>query len=173
MRCATGCQIRSLCIEHAIQKNSFLWELFGKTTRSIEVVHSGQLQKVIFRVPEDCLKLLHNNALKNDIEQSMYDVPRDNPRQKAVSFVTTAKHLCFKLRRLRAIQENPRTSWVEQYQSLIEDGPFMLSVLICLLIFLFYGDDSAPWGMEGDSEVSLDRLDPQGCSAITIYAITI
>ena len=61
----------------------------------LEVVHAGQLQRVYFRVPEECIVIMHDEDFKKGVEEEMNLVPRDNPREKTIAFLKHCRELCF------------------------------------------------------------------------------
>jgi hypothetical protein len=140
-------------IEAIWRRHPFVAALFQASTRSIEVVHDGLLQTVVFRVPDECLLLLQNHSLKHNVERIMYDVPRDNPRIKSLQFLKRCKQLCMELRVMRNVQQNKWTAWIERHQGTIEGLPFNLSCVMSVIIFLFYGQPSTPWD-DGSGYVS-------------------
>jgi len=146
--CQKRVSARGKCILHALEKSfhprtgkstADMNRYFKGRTRMLEVVHAGLLQRIYFRVPEECIIMRENQQFIQIVQDQMYDVPRDNPQEKAEHFVRTCSSLCFRITHLANIAKDPRISWCATYQDFITAAPSTISLLLSGSMLLFFG----------------------------------
>lgn len=99
--------------------------------RLVEVVH--------FRISDDVRKLTLGKGFRKVAENAMFDVPRDNPQEKAKAFIRRLHQIRRLIQHLLFIGGHPASRFLIRNKAWLDQAPLVLAALITLGLLLFYG----------------------------------
>mmetsp|Transcript_36720 Transcript_36720/g.57378 ORF Transcript_36720/g.57378 Transcript_36720/m.57378 type:complete len:838 (-) Transcript_36720:1502-4015(-) len=115
-------------------------------TTDVEIVRpssnvpGGKLvEKVYFSVDPKVLELINTRDFRVEAMQTMFDVPRDNPQEKARAFLEKLKLVSKRVQLYTFLLDNPIRRFLIQGRCFFADTPRLLAMLITLLLLLTYG----------------------------------
>jgi len=127
------------------QKHARIAEMLRENVTSVEIVHDNVIHKHFFRIPDVCLRVWSKPVLRNQCEERIQDIPRDNPVEKAEQMMCRMKDLRDMMGHMRQLLSNQFTEKLVEYQQQIDNLPFMSTVVIMLFVWAGYGHPSHPY----------------------------
>eukprot|EP00899_Mesostigma_viride_P025848 jgi/Mesvir1/6448/Mv19527-RA.2 len=138
------------CLEHAISHDEQLSNFLNANTCTVEILRNGNIECALFLLPHISKLIAADRKLQAATVAALQDVPRDNPKEKMQCFLGKLKLWLFKIRLAKGTKgtnkKSARPLWyLLEYRSLISRTPFYISLLILLLVTIWYGSDSDSW----------------------------
>eukprot|EP00164_Ancoracysta_twista_P002592 GFYU01003448.1.p1 GENE.GFYU01003448.1~~GFYU01003448.1.p1 ORF type:complete len:1282 (-),score=390.67 GFYU01003448.1:91-3936(-) len=140
-----------LCIGHSVVKleGGEIYDYLVETSSSVEIIRKGEVEKLYFRTPANCLRLAKNTKWIETTLDQLTDVPRENPHQKVKLFFEKVNGFSFEIDHLTSLSHNQYGWWCVDYARIVENMPFYLALLISLFTLFFYGERRQPWEDDG------------------------
>eukprot|EP00899_Mesostigma_viride_P015861 jgi/Mesvir1/24276/Mv10976-RA.1 len=137
------------CLEHAISHDAQLSNFLNANTCSVEILRNGNIECALFLLPHISKLIAADRKLQAATVAALQDVPRDNPKEKVQCFLGKLKLWLFKIRLAKSTRGRTyaaRPLWyLREYHNAISRTPFYISLLIFLLVTIWYGSDTDSW----------------------------
>ncbi|KAK3285837.1 hypothetical protein CYMTET_6566, partial [Cymbomonas tetramitiformis] len=147
--CAKRQRVGGFCFGHARMITKELNDFFLANTCSVEVHHNNRIQKIHFEVTRECRAKLTDRQWQQRAKETMYDVPRGNPKEKMEGMIDRMALVLFSLKHHKEMGagRNRYLSYLMQdyiYLMLLQ-LPFYISLVILTVATFTYGKSISDW----------------------------
>ena len=148
------------CFGHAYTHTPELEHFYTENTCSVEVIVNNRIEKVNFELTEECRHRNQDKAWQARALQTIYDVPRPNPKEKIEAMIDRMVLLLYTMRResqlANLLQSDDISARIgllgivaffadeERYQNMLV-APFFVSLVGMLVLVMTYGESHAEW----------------------------